>query len=77
MSGKRAKMRYFPYIKQNSIVEIVSTMESFFGAEVGFFIALQSRIVANLRFGTLNLLCSLLCSVSLVFRLTRSRRMVV
>ena len=23
------KMRYFPYIKQNSIAEIVSTMESF------------------------------------------------
>jgi hypothetical protein len=29
MSGKRAKMRYFPYIKQNSIAEIVSTIESF------------------------------------------------
>ena len=36
------------------------------GAEAGFFIALQSRIVANLRFGTLNLICSLLSSVSLV-----------
>ena len=41
MSGKRAKMRYFPYIKQNSIAEIVSTMESFLVAEVGFFIALS------------------------------------
>ena len=30
MSGKRAKTRHFPYIKQNSIAEIVSTMESFF-----------------------------------------------
>ena len=29
MSGKRAKMSGFPYIKQNSIAEIVSTMESF------------------------------------------------
>ena len=29
-------MRYFPYIKQNSIAEIVSTMESFLVAEVGF-----------------------------------------
>ena len=38
-------MRCFPYIKQNSIAEIVSTMESFFVAEVGFFIALPSRIV--------------------------------
>ena len=36
MSGKRAKMRYFPYIKQNSIAEIVSTMELFLVAEVGF-----------------------------------------
>ena len=36
MSGKRAKMRRFPYIKQNSIAEIVSTMESFLVAEVGF-----------------------------------------
>ncbi len=29
MSGLRAKMRHFPYIKQNPIAEIVSTMESF------------------------------------------------
>ena len=29
-------MRRFPYIKQNSIAEIVSTMESFLVAEVGF-----------------------------------------
>ena len=29
MSGKRAKTGHFPYIKQNSIAEIVSTMESF------------------------------------------------
>ena len=29
-------MRYFSYIKQNSIAEIVSTMESFLVAEVGF-----------------------------------------
>ena len=36
MSGKGAKMRHFPYIKQNSIAEIVSTMESFLVAEMGF-----------------------------------------
>ena len=36
MSGKRAKTRRFPYIKQNSIAEIVSTMESFLVAGVGF-----------------------------------------
>ena len=35
-SGERAKYRHFPYIKQNSIAEIVSTMESFLVAEVGF-----------------------------------------
>ena len=29
MSDFRAKMRHFPYIKQNSIAEIVSTIESF------------------------------------------------
>jgi hypothetical protein len=29
MSGKRAKNRVFPYIKQNSIAEIRSTMEFF------------------------------------------------
>ena len=29
MSGFRVKKRHFPYIKQNSIAEIVSTMESF------------------------------------------------
>ena len=29
MSGKRTKIGHFPYIKQNSIAEIVSTMESF------------------------------------------------
>ena len=29
MSGQRAKMRHFPYIKQNSIAETQSTMESF------------------------------------------------
>ena len=29
-------MRHFPYIKQNSIAEIVSTMESFLVAEMGF-----------------------------------------
>ena len=29
-------MRRFPYIKQNSIAEIVSTMESFLVAGVGF-----------------------------------------
>ena len=34
-SGKRAKTGHFPYIKQNSIAEIVSTMESFFVAGVG------------------------------------------
>ena len=36
MSGKRAKIGCFPYGKQNSIAEIVSTMESFFVAEAGF-----------------------------------------
>ena len=36
MSGKRAKMRYFPYIKQNPIAETRLTMESFFVAGVGF-----------------------------------------
>ena len=36
MSGFSAKMGHFPYIKQNSIAEIVSTMESFLVAEVGF-----------------------------------------
>ena len=36
LSGKRAKMRHFPYRKQNSIAEIVSTMESFLVAGVGF-----------------------------------------
>ena len=36
MSGKRAKIRHFEHIKQNSIAEIVSTMESFLVAEVGF-----------------------------------------
>jgi len=30
ISGKRAKMSRFRHIKQNSIAEIVSTMESFF-----------------------------------------------
>ena len=35
-SGKRAKIGHFPYIKQNSIAEIVSTMESFLVAETGF-----------------------------------------
>ena len=35
-SGFRAKYRHFPYIKQNSIAEIVSTMESFWVAEMGF-----------------------------------------
>ena len=35
MSGKRAKMSRFPYIKQNSIAEIVSTMESFLVAGEG------------------------------------------
>ena len=30
------KIGYFPYIKQNSIAEIVSTMESFLVAEMGF-----------------------------------------
>ena len=29
-------MKHFPYIKQNSIAEIVSTMESFLVAEMGF-----------------------------------------
>ena len=29
MSGKRAKIELFSYIKQNSIAEIVPTMESF------------------------------------------------
>ena len=38
-------MRHFPYIKQNSIAEIVSTMESFLVAGRGFFIALRRRIV--------------------------------
>ena len=36
MSDFRAKYRHFPYIKQNSIAEIVSTMESFLVAGVGF-----------------------------------------
>ena len=36
MSGFRAKMRRFLYIKQNSIAEIVSTMELFLVAEMGF-----------------------------------------
>ncbi len=36
MSGKRAKIGHFPYRKQNSIAEIVSTMESFLVAGVGF-----------------------------------------
>ena len=36
MSGKRAKIRRVPYRKQNSIAEIVSTMESFLVAGVGF-----------------------------------------
>ena len=36
MSGKRAKIRHFSYIKQNSIAEIVSTMELFLVAEMGF-----------------------------------------
>ena len=36
MSGFRAKTKYFLYIKQNSIAEIVSTMESFLVAGVGF-----------------------------------------
>ena len=35
MSGERAKMSRFWYIKQNSIAEIVSTMESFLVAGVG------------------------------------------
>ena len=35
MSGEREKYRHFPYIKQNSIAEIVSTMESFLVAGVG------------------------------------------
>ena len=35
-SDKRAKMWQFSHIKQNSIAEIVSTMESFLVAEVGF-----------------------------------------
>ena len=39
MSGFRAKTRHFLYIKQNSIAEIVSTMESFLVAELGFDIA--------------------------------------
>ena len=29
ISGKMAKIRHFPYRKQNSIAEIASTMESF------------------------------------------------
>ena len=36
MSGKRAKISCFSHIKQNSIAEIVSTMESFLVAEMGF-----------------------------------------
>ena len=36
MSGFRAKIVHFSYRKQNSIAEIVSTMESFLVAEVGF-----------------------------------------
>ena len=44
MSGKRAKMRYFPYIKQNSIAENVSTMGSFLVAGVGF-----EQIVKNAK----------------------------
>ena len=34
-------MRHFPYIKQNSIAEIVSTMESFFALEMGFDMRLK------------------------------------
>ena len=40
-SGSMAKMRHFPYIKQNSIAKIVSTMESFLVAEMGFVNALM------------------------------------
>ena len=36
MSGKRTKTGHFPYRKQNSIAEIVSTMESFLVAGMGF-----------------------------------------
>ena len=36
MSGKRAKTSCFSHIKQNAIAEIVSTMESFLVAGVGF-----------------------------------------
>ncbi len=36
MGGLRAKMSRFSYIKQNSIAEIVSTMELFLVAEMGF-----------------------------------------
>ena len=36
MSGKRAKMKRLSYIKQNSIAEIVSTMELFLVAGVKF-----------------------------------------
>ena len=49
MSDFRAKYRHFPYIKQNSIAEIVSTMESFLVAGVGLFIAHSRRIVVLLR----------------------------
>ena len=35
MSGKRAKIGHFTYRKQNSIAEIVSTMESFLVQEMG------------------------------------------
>jgi hypothetical protein len=35
-SGKKAKIGHFPYIKQNSIAEIVSTMELFLALNLMF-----------------------------------------
>ena len=50
MSGQRAKMRRFPYRKQNSIAEIVSTMESFLVAGVG--LEGPGRVVSRFSSGT-------------------------
>ena len=50
-------MRRFPYIKQNSIAEIVSTMESFLVAEMGFSFFLCAdllRVICYFRSDTKN-----------------------
>jgi hypothetical protein len=43
MSGKRAKYRHFSYIKQNSIAETQSTMESFWVERVRCKAIIQKR----------------------------------